>query len=565
MTAPVQVRLDLSRPATQTVAVTISWTPVVHRQTFQLPVWTPGSYTVRDHVQHLHSLQLSCGDQNLQVRRLAPHQWICDLPDLSPLTLRYSLEARDLTVRTGLLDPDFASLCLAAVAMEIEGCRWSPHLLDVIAPDDWLVHLPLPRDRDGWTAADFDDLVDSPLHAGPFAAQQFSVSGRTHELVLIGAPPNAWPTQFLRDVERVCEATCRLMQTPPPAGDRYQLVLQLLEKGYGGLEHDHSAVLQFSWSSLATAKGYRQLLQLIGHEYLHQWNVRRLRPVEFLPYDYGQAVVSEGLWFAEGITSYFDLSLPMLAGCSDRLTLIKDLGEELSSVLMTPGRSIQSLADSAREAWVKLYKATPASRDTQVSYYRLGTAAAFCIDVRLRQCGHSLSELLRQLWATHGVAKRGFSRLEVLDALSRFNTALAAELEIWLDQPDSLPLSETVECLGMRLDPVPMDHPDAGLMLQDRDGSVLVQRVTHQGPGQSSGLVVGDELIAVNGFRLRRSSELPGLLGGHASVAVTFSRRGLMRETQLFPDKGVDHWELSWDPGATPEQRSLRDRWFEIL
>ena len=565
MSEPVQIRLDLSHPETQTIGVSMYWTPQTRRQTFQLPVWTPGSYTVRDHAQHLHSLQLLAAGRSLPLRRLAPHQWVSDLPDLSPLTLTYQLEARDLTVRTGLLDPDFASLCLAAVAMDIDGCRWSSHHVDVAAPDHWSVHLPLDTTADGWIAADFDALVDSPLHAGPFQAEPFIVESCSHELLLIGAPPMGWPPNFLSDIERVCSATCRLMGTAPPAGDRYQLVLQLLDQGYGGLEHDHSAVLQFSWSALAKPKGYRQLLQLIGHEYLHQWNVRRLRPVEFLPYDYGQAVVSEGLWFAEGITSYFDLSLPMLAGCSDRLTLIKDLGEELSSVLMTPGRSIQSLADSAREAWVKLYKATPASRDTQVSYYRLGTAAAFCIDVRLRQCGHSLSELLRQLWATHGVAKRGFSRLEVLDALSRFNTALAAELEIWLDQPDSLPLSETVHCLGMRLDPVPMDHPDAGLMLQDRDGSVLVQRVTHQGPGQSSGLVVGDELIAVNGFRLRRSSELPGLLGGHASVAVTFSRRGLMRETQLFPDKGVDHWELSWDPGATPEQRSLRDRWFEIL
>ena len=51
---------------------------------------------------------------------------------------------------------------------------------------------------------------------------------------------------------------------------------------------------------------------------------------------------------------------------------------------MSPGCSIQSLAASAREAWIKLYKATPASRDSQISYYRLGAAVAFCLDVRLR-------------------------------------------------------------------------------------------------------------------------------------------------------------------------------------
>ena len=175
-----------------------------------------------------------------------------------------------------------------------------------------------------------------------------------------------------QDITSVCRATCRLMDTPPPAGDRYQLVIQMLENGYGGLEHDHSAVLQFNWPALARPGGLRQLLQLVGHEYLHQWNVRRLRPADYRPYDYGRSVVSEGLWFAEGITSYFDLSTTLLAGFSDRTHFLQDLGDELSRVLMTPGRTVQSLADSAREAWVKLYKATPSSRDTQVSYYRYG-------------------------------------------------------------------------------------------------------------------------------------------------------------------------------------------------
>ena len=143
MSDPVQIRLDLSHPETQTIGVSMHWTPQTRRQTFQLPVWTPGSYTVRDHAQHLHSLQLLAAGRSLPVRRLAPHQWLSDLPDLSPLTLIYQLEARDLTVRTGLLDPDFASLCLAAVAMDIDGCRWSSHHVDVVAPDHWSVHLPL--------------------------------------------------------------------------------------------------------------------------------------------------------------------------------------------------------------------------------------------------------------------------------------------------------------------------------------------------------------------------------------------------------------------------------------
>ena len=565
MFEPVQIRLDLSHPETQTIAVSIQWTPQTQRQTFQLPVWTPGSYTVRDHAQHLHSLQLLANGEELPVCRMAPHQWLCDLPDLSPLTLNYQLEARDLTVRTGLLDPDFASLCLAAVAMDIDGCRWSPHHVAVTAPEHWSVHLPLEPSAEGWVAADFDALVDSPLHAGPFQAAPFTVEGKRHELLLIGTPPMGWPPNLISDIEKVCSATCRLLGTPPPAGDRYQLVLQLLDQGYGGLEHDHSAVLQFSWSALAKPKGYRQLLQLIGHEYLHQWNVRRLRPVELRPYDYGQAVITEGLWFAEGITSYFDLSLPLLAGCSDRPTLLRDLGEELSSVLMSPGCAIQSLAASAREAWIKLYKATPASRDSQISYYRLGAAVAFCLDVRLRQRGHSMAAILRELWQGPGRQARGYSRDHIKAAVARWDRDLASDLDQWLDQTEAVPLLDCVKALGLRMDPVPLKHPDHGLTLKDAEGAALIQRVRRDSPGQQAGLVVGDELLAINGYRVRRSSDLAVLLEKQECVRVTYSRRSLLKETQLFPDAGVDHWALDWDPGCTTEQRQLRDRWFEIV
>ena len=565
MGLPVHIRLDLSQPATQTIWVELSWTPCEHRQAWQLPVWTPGSYTVRDHVQHLHSLQLSTNDAQLPVRRLAPSRWQCDVPTLAPLTLRYAIEARDLTVRTGLLDPDLASLSLAAVVMELEGCRWNEHRLSVSVPDQWQVHLPLERQADHWSAADFDSLVDSPLHAGPFEAQTFVVQGHRHELVLIGAPPNGWPDGFVADVEAVCSAACRLMGGHPPAGDRYQLVIQLLNKGYGGLEHDHSAVLQYSWAALAKDKGYRQLLQLIGHEYFHQWNVRRLRPAEYRPYDYGRAVVSEGLWFAEGITSYYDLTLPLLAGCSDRSTLLKDLGEELSSVLMTPGREIQSLSASAQEAWVKLYKAKPASRDSQVSYYRLGAAVAFCLDVRLRQMNSSLALILRELWNSHGRVHRGYQRGDLKTLLASVDPELANDLDLWLDRPGSLPLNSTVEAIGLRLSPVGSSTPHHGLTLQPVDGGVAVQRVERDSPAMEAGLVVGDELLAIDSFRLRNSSDFELLLAVRKPVKVLLSRRGRLRETRLIPDTGVDHWQLDWEPGAKTATKALRDRWFQIL
>ena len=78
----VQVQLDLRHPQTQSIDVRIQWTPVSQRQVLQLPVWTPGSYTVRDHAQYLHGLTVSSGSTQLPVRRLEPSRWVVDLDDL---------------------------------------------------------------------------------------------------------------------------------------------------------------------------------------------------------------------------------------------------------------------------------------------------------------------------------------------------------------------------------------------------------------------------------------------------------------------------------------------------
>ena len=125
----VRIAIDLCDPACQQLRVKLIWTPRVLHQTWLMPVWTPGSYTIRDHAQHLHSLQLEQSGRLIPTKRATPSSWTASLTDLEPLCLSYVLEARQLTVRTNHLDPDFASLCLPAVVMLIEGERWNPHHL----------------------------------------------------------------------------------------------------------------------------------------------------------------------------------------------------------------------------------------------------------------------------------------------------------------------------------------------------------------------------------------------------------------------------------------------------
>ena len=149
--------------------------------------------------------------------------------------------------------------------------------------------------------------------------------------------------------------------------------------------------------------------------------------------------------------------------------------------------------------------------------------------------------------------------------LASVDPQLANDLDLWLDQPGSLPLNRTVEAIGLRLSPVGSSTPHHGLTLKPVDGGVEVQRVERDSPAMEAGLVVGDELIAVDSFRLRNNSDFELLLAVRKPVKVLLSRRGRLSETRLIPDTGVDHWQLDWDPGAKTSTKALRDRWFQIL
>ena len=116
----------------------------------------------------------------------------------------------------------------------------------------------------------------------------------------------------------------------------YLFMIRFCLDGFGGLEHDNNTALMFSRNELNTPAGVRKLFQLVAHEYLHQWNVRRLRPRELTPYNYSAETITASLWFAEGITSYYDSLLILRAGLCSIADYFDDLGKDINRYLCTP-------------------------------------------------------------------------------------------------------------------------------------------------------------------------------------------------------------------------------------
>ncbi len=561
----VSVSISISDPSTQSFSVEISWVPTSLTQTIILPSWTPGSYKIRDHVQNLHSLKIIQKDTLLIPERTKINSWQLQLQSLDSVTIKYIIEAKTLTVRTCYIDPDFASLSLSAAIIQIVSHRYNKHLLNITKPSNWNIVLPTRTDNTR-LFNNYDELVDTPIHASEYLPVEFCVEECKHKVLIIGTTPFQLPNSLISDFISICQATCKLMNTKPPSLDSYLFVLILLEKGYGGLEHDNASVIHYSWKNLVTEDGYRKFLQLIGHEYLHQWNVRRLRPAEYTVYDYSSVKISDSLWFAEGVTSYYDLALTLLAGRSDTKTFIKDLSDEFSSLFTSHGRLIHSLSDSSREAWVKLYNATASSIDTQVSYYRLGAAVAFCLDVRLRENNSSLASILRTLWNQFKYSSIGYKRVDIINAIKDVDGMTAVDLVKWLDIPGALPIQQIAKSIGLDFRPASKVEINAGLTLDDKSGLVRIIRVLPGSPAQIAGLVLDDELISIGGFRLRKAKDLSVLLSKSDENSVIYCRHGRIGESKIQSSKeSTNKWEFTIDHNSTRDVITLREKWLEII
>ena len=570
----IEVSLDLRQPANHLVGVTLQWTPDTERLHLGLPGWTPGSYLIRDYVRHLEGLEVEQLGRRLQPQRVDAAAWSLNLPSRQPVSVRYSILATDLSVRTCHLDADHGFLALAAVVLLVAERRWSPLRLSLDLPSGWEAFVPLAQlGPNSWWAQDFDQLVDSPVEAGPHPCHNFSVADVPHRWVSWGGDLPAMDARWLADVSRLCLVCCRLMGVAQPAAEHYLFILHLREYGFGGLEHDCASVLMYGRRALLQPNGRRHLLQLVAHEYLHQWNIRRLRPAELTPYTYSSATIVPTLWFAEGVTSYYDQLLPVAAGLCGEPELLEDLGADLSRYFLTLGRSVQSLRASSEEAWVKLYRQDAWSADSQISYYLKGHVLSLVLDLHMRRCGGCLADVLQSLWRRFGICRRGYQERDLVEACTSVSPDLEKLLPAWLAETGDPDVHLYLMDIGLKFEPQMSKIADVGWVLDPPErAGVCLSRVVRYGPASHAGLQVGDELLAIDGQRILRPEDVNLYLGLCESgkpvseqLDILYCRDGSVRSANLRPREAkIERWTLSPDPSASEQALRRRHRWMNL-
>lgn len=539
-------------------------------QRFQLPAWIPGSYLIRDFARHVVSIRAQSGRRQLPIAKLDKHTWITP-PESGPVTVTMEVYAFDLSVRGAYLDAIrgfFNGPCvfLRAIGNDARACE-----VNILPPRGarartWRVATTLRR-KDApaygfgvYRAVDYDELIDHPVELGTFALGEFQAGGVTHAIAISGRH-EADMDRLCKDLRRLCTTQIALFETPAPF-NRYLFLVNAVGDGYGGLEHRASTALLCSRDELpqrgtrAVTDSYRTFLGLASHEYFHAWNVKRIKPAAFTPYDLERENYTTLLWAFEGITSYYDDLLLVRSGLISQQDYLETLGRSITSLLRTPGRAHQTVSESSWDAWIKYYRQDENTPNSQVSYYLKGSLVALNLDllIRARTRGRkSLDDVMRTLWVRYGqtsagVPEDGIERIaeEVSGLRLRgfFDRALRSTQELQLAQPlramgleMQLRAAESWSDRGGKVQPERPARPPIALGARMTDDPIGL-RLTHVfdgGAAQAAGLAANDVIVALDelkvnmrNFEQRLNAHVPG-----DRVDLHFFRRDELQRAQL--------------------------------
>lgn len=502
-------------------------------QVFSLPAWIPGSYMIREFARNIVRIRAESNGAAVALAKLDKHSWQA-APVAGPLTLHYEVYAWDLSVRAAHLDQTHGFFNGTSVFLRIHGQEGTAHHVDIQRPADpatknWRVATSLPElqaKRYGfgtYAAADYDELIDHPVEMGDFALGGFTAHGIRHDIVITGRVPNLDMARLEQDLKAICETQIAFFEpkTKKAPMDRYVFLTMAVGDGYGGLEHRASTALICSRADLPTTaapktaepnEGYTKFLGLCSHEYFHTWNVKRIKPAVFAPYDLQVENYTPLLWLFEGFTSYYDDLMLVRSGIISEATYFKLLGKTVASVLRGSGRTKQSIAESSFDAWSKYYRQDENAPNAIISYYTKGSLVGLAFDLTIRAKtggAKSLDDVMLALWERYGRdfyqgGARGVTEQEV-EAL--FDEVAGVRLkpifERYIRGTEDIPLAKLYAPFGIKVaEERKSSKPslDAGIG-RDAAGAKLTQ-VHEGGAAHQAGLSAGDIVIAVNGLRV---------------------------------------------------------------
>ncbi len=572
--------------------------PAADGQRLSLPTWIPGSYMIREFSRNIVQMGAWCDGVPVAIEKLDKNHWRV-APCQGAVTVSYDVYAWDLSVRTAHLDQTHGFFNGSSVFLAVDGCEGVPLVVDIQQPSepafhDWRIATALPEldaSRHGfgtYLAKDYDELIDSPVEMGRFVLGQFEAHGTLHEVAVTGRVPHLDMDRLLKDMQTICETEIAFFEPESKRSpvDRYMFLVMAVGNGYGGLEHRASTALLCSRDSLPnTAKpevdgklsdGYVQFLGLCSHEYFHTWNVKRIKPQAFIPYQLDAECDTRMLWLFEGFTSYFDDLILRRSELIDVSAYLRLLTRTVKNVMRGRGYLKQSLSDAGFDAWTKYYRQDENSPNALVSYYTKGSLVALLLDLKIRKAtgnAKCLDDVMRVLWTQFGKRFDAGEPVGMTDADAKavLESVCGEDLTDFFKRfiygTTVLPLIDALAGFGVLMkDANDRSVPTFGARVRRQENDCVVANVLENGTAHYAGISAGDVLLAIDGLRVSAdgssiATQLARFSLGDVVDVHVFRRDELMQLSATLVSEDYPDYELSVAEGASEAEQSARVAW----
>ena len=527
---------------------------------FQLPAWSPGWYVLQNNERYLSNFSARSPQKALPLQQTDAHTWTVATEGAVQVTLSYDVRASGTDF--GFFEPYLDSQHgfvpgPAALTYVVEG-KEAPCSIAYLVPRGWKVasaNTPVADQPDTFSAPNYDTLADQPAELGEFTRIERTLGGVPISIVLVGGDKERY-VRWSEAVFKIAQAGIQFFGGAP--FERYIFFFHFASTAefVGGLEHLNGAVLRLEPAALRQADA--ENLAIVAHEFVHAWNVKRIRPAALGPFDYTRPARLKDLWFAEGVTDYFAPRLLTQAGIASQRFWLGYHAEQLTQLMSNPARHQVTLEDASLKVW----EGELSQGFGGLSYYNKGLVVGLLLDIELRGRTENrvgLADLLKELLVGWKKTGKGYADGELERTASRLAGAdLSGFFSRTLRSTDDLPLKELLAVGGILAEEAVHKTATLGIAWDFSQGQAQVASVVPGGPAAQAGLLAGDVVTRLG------DQPLDALLGGalreHSpgeKLSVAYMRQGALQQGTL--TLGTEE-ERSYRLRALPRPTALQAR-----
>ena len=567
----VRLTLSWSEPNQHLFDITIELTATGRETFLSLPAWRPGRYLIQNYAANIREWAATSGRRSLAVQKVDKSRWRIQTQRGKRIIFRYRYFAGTLDAGSSYLDESEAYFNGSNLFMMVEGQREARYELKLQVPRGWRVATQLERVAAGeYVARDYDYLIDSPTIVSPdLSSRSFALRGKRVALTF-QRPGELELDSLVAPVKRICAEQAALFDEFP--SPRYEFLYHL-GSIWHGVEHENSSSIILKRRELLGSKegdsGFDHFLSITSHEFFHLWNVKRLLPERFAPYDYSRETPTRLLWVMEGLTSYFgDLTI-CRSGVWSAERYLQHLAEEITLLQNSPGRTFLSLAQSSFDAWLQEPAQMHDKANAWISFYNKGEIVGALVDLVLLDATNGkrgLDDVMRLLWRQGGRRSRGMEEDAFERAVLRVGgAALEPFLQAAVHGQGELPYARLFALAGVSFESRSDEKESgSGIDVATREGLLVVSRVLQGSPGATAGVMAGDEVIAVGEERVSGADQFRReiMRARGRTVQLITARDGRLIERSITPDMSQKvSIELTFAAEGSERQRRIRQRW----